>query len=137
MKQMGSTSKSPTPTRPSSSASGCPTANFDIANFAWGGQPVRDLGQPGQLPARQRQQLRPVLQQEGRPAVHPGHGELDEAKAADMGNQIDQQITADMATIPLYQKPTFIAYRNTFANIADNATPRAPSGTRTLGQKTA
>ena len=60
-------------------------------------------------------------------------GEFDDAKAAELGNQIDQQITADMATIPLYQKPTFIAWRNTFAGIGDNSTQDGPSGTPTLG----
>ncbi len=55
----------------------------------------------------------------------PG-AEIDEAKAAELGNQIDQQLTADMATIPLYQKPTFIAWRNTFANIGDNSTQDGP-----------
>ncbi len=44
-----------------------------------------------------------------------------------------------MATIPLYQKPTFIAWRNTFANIHDNATSRRPLLERrgTWGQKAA
>jgi peptide/nickel transport system substrate-binding protein len=32
----------------------------------------------------------------------------------------------DMVTIPLYQKPTYVAYRNTFANIHDNASSNGP-----------
>jgi peptide/nickel transport system substrate-binding protein len=52
--------------------------------------------------------------------------QTDEAKSAEIANQIDQQLTEDMATIPLYQKPTFIAYRNTFANIHDNSTSEGP-----------
>ena len=104
-----------------------PNGNFDIANFAWVGTPVRDLRQPGHLPDRRRQQLRPVLQQEGRRRCsRRPTASSTEAKAAELGNQIDQQITADMATIPLYQKPTFIAWRNTFANIADNSTHGRP-----------
>jgi peptide/nickel transport system substrate-binding protein len=31
-----------------------------------------------------------------------------------------------MATIPLYNKPTYIAWRNTFANIRDNPTSEGP-----------
>ena len=37
-----------------------------------------------------------------------------------------------MATIPLYQKPKFIAWRNTFAGIGDNLSSQARSGTRAL-----
>ena len=65
-------------------------------------------------------------------------GEFDDARATELGNQIDQQITADMATIPLYQKPTFIAWRNTFANIGDNSTQDGPFWNANLwGQKAA
>jgi peptide/nickel transport system substrate-binding protein len=43
-----------------------------------------------------------------------------------------------MATIPLYTKPTFIAYRNTFANIQDNSTLEGPFfNANTWGSKTA
>ena len=43
-----------------------------------------------------------------------------------------------MATIPLYQKPTFIAWRNTFANIPDNATQEGPFWNANIwGQKAA
>jgi peptide/nickel transport system substrate-binding protein len=52
--------------------------------------------------------------------------EVDEAKSAELGNQIDQQLTADMATIPLYAKPTYLAVRNNFANVGDNATQEGP-----------
>jgi len=31
-----------------------------------------------------------------------------------------------MATLPLYQKPTFIAWRNTFVGIGDNTTSQGP-----------
>ena len=65
-------------------------------------------------------------------------GEFDAAKATELGNQIDQQLTTDMATIPLYQKPTFIAWRNTFAGIGDNSTQDGPFWNANLwGQKTA
>ena len=43
-----------------------------------------------------------------------------------------------LATIPLYTKPTFIAYRNTFANVRDNSTSEGPFfAANTWGQKTA
>jgi ABC-type transport system substrate-binding protein len=52
--------------------------------------------------------------------------EVDEARSAELGNQIDQQMTADLATIPLYAKPTYLAVRDRFANVGDNATQEGP-----------
>ena len=52
--------------------------------------------------------------------------QVDEARSAELGNQIDQQLTADMATIPLYAKPTYLAVRDRFANVGDNATQEGP-----------
>ena len=92
-----------------------------------GRHPVRHLRQPGHLPDRRRRQLRPVLRaRRSTSCSRRPIGETDEAKSAELGNQIDQQLTADMATIPLYHKPTFIAWRNTFANIARQRHPRGP-----------
>jgi peptide/nickel transport system substrate-binding protein len=115
-----------------------PNGNFDIANFAWVGTPFaisssRDVyrtgggGNYGQYSSKKTDDL-----------FTEALGETDEAKSAELGNQIDQQITTDMATIPLYTKPTFIAYRNTFAGIRDNATNEGPFfETAAWGQKTA
>lgn len=41
-------------------------------------------------------------------------------------NQIDTQLWNDMFTLPLYQKPTFIAYSKKYGNIADNASSTGP-----------
>ena len=41
-------------------------------------------------------------------------------------NQIDAWAWEDMVTIPLYQKPTFIAWRSTFGGISDNASNQGP-----------
>ena len=115
-----------------------PNGNFDIADFAWVGTPFaisgsRDLyrtdggGNYGHYSSKKVDDL-----------FTQANGETDETKSAELGNQIDQQITTDMATIPLYTKPTFIAYRNTFANIHDNATSEGPfNAAVTWGMKTA
>jgi peptide/nickel transport system substrate-binding protein len=115
-----------------------PNGNFDITDFAWVGTPfavsgAQDLyrtgggGNYGQYSSKKVDDL-----------FEQAVGELDEAKAAELGNQIDQQMTDDMATIPLYQKPTFLAVRNSFANIKDNATSEGPFyATPTWGQKAA
>jgi peptide/nickel transport system substrate-binding protein len=103
-----------------------PQGNFDIANFAWVGTPfavsssqdIYRTGGGGNYGNYSNTQVDDLFKQ----AV----AQTDEAKSAELANQIDQILTDDMATIPLYQKPTFIAYRNTFANIKDNSTSEGP-----------
>jgi peptide/nickel transport system substrate-binding protein len=103
-----------------------PQGNFDIANFAWVGTPfavsssqdIYRTGGGGNYGNYSNKQVDDLFKQ----AV----AQTEEAKSAELANQIDQILTDDMATIPLYQKPTFIAYRNTFANIKDNSTSEGP-----------
>jgi peptide/nickel transport system substrate-binding protein len=60
--------------------------------------------------------------------------ETDPAKAADLANQTDAQLWQDLFTIPLYQKPTFIAFSSSYVpydpatgrGIGDNATQAGP-----------
>ena len=64
---------------------------------------VRHLRQPGHLPDRRRQQLRrPTRARRSTTCSRRPTRETDEAKSAELGNQIDQLLTDDMATIPLY-----------------------------------
>lgn len=42
-------------------------------------------------------------------------------------NMADAQVTKDAYTLPLYQKPTFIAYKNTLGNVRDNPTQIGPT----------
>jgi peptide/nickel transport system substrate-binding protein len=103
-----------------------PAGNFDIANFGWVGNPfaisssqdIYRTGGGGNYGAYASKKVDQLFAQAVR--------ETDEARSAELGNQIDQQLTADMATIPLYAKPTYLAVRNTFANIGDNATQEGP-----------
>jgi len=103
-----------------------PQGNFDIANFAWVGSPFvvsgnRDIYRGG-AGSNYGNYSNPKVDELFAQAL----GEFDEAKAADLINQADQIITDDMATIPLYQKPTFLVIRNTFANVEDNSTQDGP-----------
>ena len=50
----------------------------------------------------------------------------DGAKAAELGNEVDKTLWEDMYTIPLYQKPTFIAYTSNYTGIQENATNAGP-----------
>jgi peptide/nickel transport system substrate-binding protein len=103
-----------------------PNGNFDIADFAWVGGPFavsgnRDIYRTG-AGSNYGQYANSKVDQLFAQAM----AEFDTNKAADLLNQIDQIITDDMATIPLYNKPTFLAFRNTFVNVSDNATQDGP-----------
>jgi peptide/nickel transport system substrate-binding protein len=114
-----------------------PNGNFDIANFAWVGSPFPISGSQdtyrtgggGNYGSYESKKVDDLFKR--------AMGEFDDAKATELGNQIDQQLTADMVTIPLYQMPTFIAWRNSFANIADNSTKDGPFWNANIWAKTA
>jgi peptide/nickel transport system substrate-binding protein len=113
-----------------------PNGNFDIANFGWVGNPFaissnQDIYRSGGGSNYGNYASRKVDQ-----LFNQAVREVDEARSAELGNQIDRQLTADMATIPLYAKPTYLAVRDTFTNIGDNATQEGPFWNSNLwGQK--
>jgi peptide/nickel transport system substrate-binding protein len=103
-----------------------PNGNFDIADFAWVGGPFvvsgnRDIYRSG-AGSNYGNYSNPKVDQ----LFAQAGSEFDQNKAADMMNQADQIITDDMATIPLYNKPTFLGIRNTFVGVSDNATQDGP-----------
>ena len=52
--------------------------------------------------------------------------EIDPQKANDTVNQADKILFDQVATLPLYQKPTFLAFYDRFTNIVDNPTSQGP-----------
>ncbi|HEX3814639.1 MAG TPA: ABC transporter family substrate-binding protein [Mycobacteriales bacterium] len=50
----------------------------------------------------------------------------DEATAQGLWNQVDKDLWGDMFTLPLYQKPTYIAFNKKYQGIGDNATSQGP-----------
>jgi peptide/nickel transport system substrate-binding protein len=50
----------------------------------------------------------------------------DPEKSADLANQVDTALWDQMATVPLYQKPTFIAFQKSIQNVKDNASQAGP-----------
>ena len=108
-----------------------PKGNFDIANFAWVSTPFasankaiyetvnEDAGTGG---SNYGSYSNPEVDRMMNAAIE----ELDEDEVVDAWNNVDKLVWADMATIPLYQKPTFLAVRETFANVNDNASSVGP-----------
>ena len=96
--------------------------NFDIANFYWSGnifpisgnQDIFQSGGGGNFGKFADPSIDALFQQ----AI----GELDPARAAAIGNQIDQQLWTQLPSIPLYQVPSFLAWRQDLLNIVNNPT---------------
>ena len=54
-------------------------------------------------------------------------GEPERDAQAELGNQIDALLWGNLFTIPLYQKPTFLAYSSTIEGVEENATNAGPT----------
>jgi peptide/nickel transport system substrate-binding protein len=102
-----------------------PAHNFDIADFAWVATPFATSNTSiyttggGQ---NYGQFSSPAVDS----ALKEANGTLDDTKRTAAFNAIDKLIWDGMATIPLYQKPTFIAYSDKYVNIGDNASSEGP-----------
>jgi peptide/nickel transport system substrate-binding protein len=50
----------------------------------------------------------------------------DDKTSQDLANQIDKLLWDNMYTIPLYQKPTFLAYNSNYTGFQENASSAGP-----------
>jgi peptide/nickel transport system substrate-binding protein len=103
-----------------------PNEKYDIADFAWVGTPFPvssnvDLYRTGGG-ENWLDYSNPQVDQMLKDAIK----QTDPKQAIDIMNKVDKQLWADAATMPLYQKPTYIAYRNKLVNIQDNPTNAGP-----------
>jgi peptide/nickel transport system substrate-binding protein len=103
-----------------------PHGNFDLVEFAW-------IGTPFAVSAN-----RDIYVTEGG-VNHGGFAdpevdelfdqataELDPARSAALANQIDRRLWEGLPSIPLFQRPTFIAWRATLRNVVDNPSVEGP-----------
>ncbi len=102
---------------------------FQAALFAWVGNPFVTEFQPiYQTP--QGGNVQQNYSRAGTPEIDALFQQLavetDSDRQAEIGNQIDQLLWEQMATIPLYQKPTFIAWQNSIKGVQDNPTTEGP-----------
>jgi peptide/nickel transport system substrate-binding protein len=99
--------------------------NFDIINFGWVSAPFfadwQDIFGTGGGQNHQNYSNPKVDE-----LFKQGVAELDRNKMVEISQQIDQLLWEDMATLPLYQKPNFLAYRNTFVGIDENSSDTGP-----------
>lgn len=104
---------------------------FDIALFGWVGSPFRTAT------ASLYRSLEAQGGDQGQNYTQGGNDEVDALYeeflsepdpdvSAEIGNQIDALLWEDLYTIPLYQKPTMLAYSSTLEGVEDNATEAGP-----------
>jgi len=103
---------------------------FQIALFAWVGTPSLSSNNPIYLSPAVSGANAQNYSQGSDPVVDKYLQNLataatsgDETAAA---NAADKQLWTDMFTLPLYQKPTLLAYDNKYKGIADNSTSAGP-----------
>jgi peptide/nickel transport system substrate-binding protein len=103
-----------------------PQGQFDISNFAWVGTPFAVSSNDPIFRTGSAQNYgkysNPKLDQLMTQAI----SDLDPKKSAELANQADQILWDDMATLPLYQKPQLLAYRNTYTGIGENLSSQGP-----------
>jgi peptide/nickel transport system substrate-binding protein len=115
------------PDKPTSLVAG----GFQIALFAWVGSPFISNTPPiYESPAGANGAVQQNYSRIGTPQIDAlldqWLTETDESQVAATGNEIDKLLWDQMATLPLYQKPTFIAYTGTVQSVEDNPTQAGP-----------
>ncbi|MBO0876247.1 MAG: ABC transporter family substrate-binding protein [Pseudonocardia sp.] len=94
--------------------------NFDLALFTWGGtaspmsSSVEIYGSP--IGTVFRENYGRIASPEVDALYARGIAELDDAKRADIGNEIDQKIWQEVHSVVLYARPGAVAVRSNLAN---------------------
>jgi peptide/nickel transport system substrate-binding protein len=102
---------------------------FQVALFAWVGSPFIS-GTPPIYLAPQGDAIGQNYARIGTPEIDALFAQwttlTEDQEIADTGNEIDRLLWEQMGTLPLYQKPTFIAYSSTIEGAEDNPTQAGP-----------
>jgi peptide/nickel transport system substrate-binding protein len=102
---------------------------FDMALFAWVSSPLVS-GNVSIYKSPKGDSIGQNYTRGGDPKVDDLMAKLtqetDPAKQAEIGNASDTALWADMFTLPLYQKPVFLAYDSGFTGIGENSTNAGP-----------
>lgn len=100
--------------------------DFDIADYAWTGTPFAVSANTSIWVSRGGQNFTGYANPTVDRLFAQANAALDEATAVRLSNDIDRQLWADMVSVPLYQKPTLLAFSDRYANIRDNPTSEGP-----------
>ena len=102
---------------------------YQIALFAWVAAPF--ITQNASIYATPKgDAIGQNYTRQGDPRVDPLLAQIntstEDAKTAELGNQVDTYLWDDMLTIPLYQKPDFSAINSQYTGFVDNPTQYGP-----------
>jgi glutathione transport system substrate-binding protein len=106
--------------------------DFDLVVFGWVGTPFPSSTNKSIYSTDGGQNAGGYSNPQVDKALTDAASEPDPAKAAVLLNDADKQLSRDAVTLPLYQKPTFLAYYKTYGNIRNNSTSIGP--TYNIGQ---
>ena len=99
--------------------------NYDLFMFAWVGG-VDPVGSVEIWKCEGSQNFTGYCNEEATDLLEQSNTALDPAARADLMNQADALMAEDIPTIPLYQKPTFLAFHTYVHGMQDNPTDEGP-----------
>ncbi len=101
------------------------SGNYDLFMFAWVGSP--DPGGSVEIwKCEGSQNFTGYCNEEATQLLEDSNLALDNTERASLMNQADALMAEDIPTIPLYQKPTFLAFHTYLHGVADNPTDEGP-----------
>ena len=103
-----------------------PEGNFDIANYAWVGTPFPASGANQIYQSDSASNFGRYSNKKVDQLLEKSLATLDDAARLKVLNELDQAMWDDLPNLPLYQKPTFLAYYESYGNISDNTTSESP-----------
>jgi peptide/nickel transport system substrate-binding protein len=103
-----------------------PHGNFDLVEFAWAGNPFAVSGNRDIYTTRGGGNYGGFVDPAVDALFQRATAELDPARSVALANQIDRRLWEGLPSIPLFQRPTFIAWRDTLRNVVDNHSVEGP-----------
>jgi peptide/nickel transport system substrate-binding protein len=103
-----------------------PDGGFDIAAFAWVGGPAAVSGSRDTYVTGGGANYGRFSDPEVDALFEQATAELDPDRSIALANQIDRRLWEGLHSIPLYQRATILAWRDTLRNVTENATTEGP-----------
>jgi peptide/nickel transport system substrate-binding protein len=103
-----------------------PEGGFDIAGFAWVGNPFTVSGSRDTYVTGSDLNYGRFSDPGIDVLFEQAIAELDPDRSAALANQIDRRLWAGLPSIPLYQRATILAWRDTLRNVTENPTTEGP-----------
>ena len=100
--------------------------DFDLIIFAWVGSPFIAQGAQQEFTSTSASSFTQNGDTASDALINQATRQTDTSKIPGLLNQADVKLVADAVSLPLFQKPTFLAAYSNIVNIRDNATLNGP-----------